>query len=89
MKKFIYLILALAIAGAVLSGILLLQHFYPEAKIGIISCGDGIINPCLSLSQSGYVTLFTIPVAAYGLLWYLLALFILLIADYAGGRYHA
>jgi protein-disulfide isomerase/uncharacterized membrane protein len=88
MKKIIYPLLALAIAGAVLSGLLLLQHYYPDAKLGFISCGEGIINPCLSLAQSGYATLFTIPVAAYGLLWYLLALFILLIADYAEGRYH-
>jgi protein-disulfide isomerase/uncharacterized membrane protein len=89
MKKFTYPLLALAIAGTLISGILLLQHYYPDAKIGFISCGQGIFNPCLSLAQSGYATIFTIPVAAYGLLWYLLALFILLIADYAGGRYHA
>ena len=61
----------------------------PDAKIGIISCGGGIVNPCLTLAQSGWSTLFKIPVAAYGLLWYLLAMFIVLIADYAGGRYHA
>jgi protein-disulfide isomerase/uncharacterized membrane protein len=89
MKKFIYPLLALAIAGAFISGMLLLQHYYPEAKIGVISCGKGIINPCLTLAQSGYATLFKIPIAAYGLFWYLLAIFILLIADYAGGRYHA
>jgi protein-disulfide isomerase/uncharacterized membrane protein len=89
MKKFIYPLLALAIAGAVLSGLLLIQHYYPEVKFGIISCGEGINNPCQSLAQSGYATLFKIPIAAYGLLWYLLAMFILLIADYAEGRYHA
>ncbi|OHD63553.1 MAG: hypothetical protein A2176_07150 [Spirochaetes bacterium RBG_13_51_14] len=88
MKKFAYLLLALSIVGALLSGMLLLQHYYPDAKIGFISCGDGIINPCLSLAQSGYATLFRIPLAAYGLLWYLLAIFIVLIADYAGGRYY-
>ena len=89
MKKFTYPLIALAIVGAIISGMLLIQHYYPAAKIGIISCGQGIINPCLSLAQSGYATLFTIPVAAYGLLWYLIALFVLLIADYAGGRYYA
>ncbi len=89
MKKFVYFILALSIAGAVLSGILLLQHFYPDVKMGIISCGGGIVNPCITLSQSAWSTLFKIPVAAYGLLWYLLTLFIVLIADYAGGRYYA
>jgi predicted DsbA family dithiol-disulfide isomerase/uncharacterized membrane protein len=89
MKKITYTLLALSIAGAFLSGLLLLQHYYPNARIGFISCSQGIFNPCLSLAQSGYATLFTIPVAAYGLLWYLMALFILLIADYAGGRYQA
>jgi protein-disulfide isomerase/uncharacterized membrane protein len=89
MKKFTYPLLAMAVVGAIISGILLIQHYYPAARIGIISCGQGIINPCLSLAQSGYATLFTIPVAAYGLLWYLIALFVLLIADYAGGRYYA
>ncbi|MBP7735218.1 MAG: thioredoxin domain-containing protein [Spirochaetes bacterium] len=88
MKKIVYPLLALAVLGAVLSGLLLIQHYYPDMRLGAISCGEGIVNPCLSLSQSGYSTLFTIPVAAYGLLWYLLALFILLIADYAEGRYH-
>jgi protein-disulfide isomerase/uncharacterized membrane protein len=89
MKKYVYALLLLAIAGTVLSGLLLLQHYYPDVKMGIISCGDGIINPCLTLSQSGWATLFKIPIAAYGLLWYLLAMFIVLIADYAGGRYYA
>lgn len=89
MKKYVYIILALSIAGAILSGILLLQHYYPDVKTGIISCGNGIVNPCLTLSQSAWSTFLRIPVAAYGLLWYLLALFIVLIADYAGGRYHA
>ncbi|MBN2158656.1 MAG: thioredoxin domain-containing protein [Spirochaetes bacterium] len=89
MKKYIYLILALSIAGALLSGILLLQHYYPQSKIGFITCGEGIINPCLSLARSNYSTVFGIPVAAYGLLWNLLVIFILLIADYAGGRYPA
>jgi protein-disulfide isomerase/uncharacterized membrane protein len=89
MKKYVYLILALSITGAVLSGLLLLQHYYPDARIGIISCGDGLINPCLTLSQSPWSALFRIPIAAYGLFWFLLAMFIVLIADYAGGRYHA
>lgn len=89
MKKYVYMILALSIAGAVLSGILLLQHYYPDVKMGILSCGGGIVNPCLTLSQSGFSTLFRMPIAAYGLLWYLLAMFMVLIADYAGGRYYA
>ncbi len=88
MKKIVYPLLALSVIGAVLSGMLLIQHYYPNVNLGVISCGDGIVNPCLTLSQSAYSTLFTIPVAAYGLLWFLLALFILLIADYAEGRYH-
>lgn len=88
MKKFVYLILCLSIIGAVLSGILLLQHFYPEANLGLISCSRGLINPCTVLNQSSWSTVLTIPVAAYGLLFYLMVLFILLIADYAAERYY-
>lgn len=89
MKKFTYPLIALGIAGALISGLLLMQHYYPDAKIGFVTCGTGIFNPCLSLAQSGYSVLFKIPIAAYGLLWYLFAIFVLLIADYAGGRYNA
>jgi len=88
MKKFLYMALALSLGGAVLSGILLIQHYYPETNMGILSCGNGLENPCMVVSQSGYSTVLGIPLAAFGLLFYLFIIFALLIADYAGGWYN-
>lgn len=86
MKKNIFIITLLSAAGAFLSAILLYRHYFPDAS-GIFSCGDGIANPCMAVSQSQYASLFTIPVAAYGLLFYIFILFFCLIADYAGKKY--
>lgn len=89
MKKYVYAILILSIAGAALSGMLLLQHYYPDSGPGSLLCGGGLVNSCLTLSQSPYSTLFGVPMAAFGLFWHLTAVFVLLIADYARGRYYA
>lgn len=89
MKKYVYAILVLSIAGAALSGMLLLQHYYPDSGPGSLFCGGGLVNSCLTLSQSSYSTLFGVPLAVFGLLWHLTAIFMLLIADYAQGRYYA
>lgn len=88
MKKFIYLTIILTIAGAVLSGVLLMQHYYPDANMGFLSCGTGIDNPCLTVGLSDAGNFFGIPTAAFGLLFYLFFLFVLLIADYAGAEYY-
>jgi protein-disulfide isomerase/uncharacterized membrane protein len=87
MKKYPYLLMLLFALGALLSALLLIQHYFPESQAISVACGRGLVNPCLSLSQSAWSTLLGMPVAAYGLLFYLLGLFILLVADYAGGRY--
>ncbi len=87
MKKFINFILILSAIGAVLSGILLVQHYNPESNFGLLSCGDGIINPCQTLSQSVIGSLIGIPLAAYGLFFYLFILFLSLIADFSNKKY--
>ncbi len=87
MRKYINLILILAIAGTVLSAILLFQHYFPEADMGFLSCSNGIINRCVALSSSPYSTIMNIPVASFGILLYLLIAFMALIADYAKGEY--
>jgi len=89
MKKYIYVLLTLSAAGACISALLLIQHFYPDTEAGTLFCGNGMVNSCISLGQSGYATLFTIPLAAYGLFYYLFLLFTLLVTDYAGETYHA
>ena len=86
MKKYIYALIALSIAGAAVSGILFFQHYYPDSPLPVISCGDALENPCLALGQSRYSVLFGLPLAAYGLLFYLFTLFTVLIADYAEGE---
>ena len=88
MKKFTYIILGLTVLGAAITMLLLMQHFFPDRPIGSMFCGGGLVNPCLELSQSRFATIFGLPIAAFGLLYYLLALFIVLIADYAAGKYH-
>lgn len=87
MKAYRYLLMLLFAAGAIIASLLLIQHFYPESKVTSFACGGGLVNPCLALSQSRWSSLWGIPIAAYGLFFYLAGLFILLIADYAGERY--
>ena len=87
MKKYFYSILVFSILGAILSGVLFAQHYLPNANFGILSCTDGAISSCASVSQSKYSVFFGIPVAAFGLLFYLFFIFFTLVCDYAGGIY--
>ena len=86
-KKYFYSILAFSIVGAVVSGILFVQHYLPNANFGILSCTDNAISSCASVSQSQYSVFFGVPVAAFGLLFYLFFIFFTLICDYAGDIY--
>jgi len=86
MKKFLYLILLLSIAGALLSALLTVEYYYPEASGRVISCGEGLADPCYTVSQSPYSSMAGIPLAAMGLYAYLVLIFALLVADYAGGE---
>jgi protein-disulfide isomerase len=88
MKKYTYSVLLLSITGAVISGILLIQHYFPEADLGILSCTPGADNPCAAVSMPEYSTLLGLPIASYGILSYLLYIFTVLIADYAEGKYY-
>jgi protein-disulfide isomerase/uncharacterized membrane protein len=88
MKKFIYTVMLLAVAGTILSGSLTIEHYYPDTGISSTLCKDSIINPCSSIQQSEYATILGIPVAAFGLLFYIFILFSVLIADYAAERYY-
>ncbi len=87
MKKYVYILAALSLAGAILSGILLYQHFFPDAKLGLLTCGSGLVNPCITVSQSRFGTVLGIPLASFGLFYYLVILFTLLVADYASDEY--
>lgn len=87
MKHFIYTAIFLAALGAALSGVLLFQHHFPNVDMGLLSCGDGLVDPCRAVSSSNFGSFLGIPLAAYGLFLYLVFLFALLVADYADGPY--
>jgi len=80
--------LLLAFGGAILSGILLYQHYYPELELGFLSCGRGFSNPCIAVGQSPYASIFGIPLAAFGIFYFTLITFLMLIADYAEDYYY-
>ncbi len=80
--------LFLSFAGAIISGILLYQHFYPELELGFLSCGRGISNPCIAVGQSPYASLFGMPLASFGVFYFALITFLMLIADYAEDYYY-
>ena len=88
MKKYALVIIALSLAGAALSGILVADHYHPGIQERVIACGDAIDNPCRALGLSGYAEILGVPIALLGLFYYLFMLFTLLAADYAGGRYY-
>jgi len=80
--------LLLSIAGVVFTGILLYQHYFPDLDMGFISCGTGFSNPCITVGQSKYSILFGLPVASYGLLYFILMSFLILVADYAQDKFY-
>ncbi|MFC1668882.1 vitamin K epoxide reductase family protein [Spirochaetota bacterium] len=88
MKKYAYPILILSFVGAIISCLILVQHYFPASKLGVMACGDKIVNPCTAVSHSDYSIVFGIPLAAFGLFFYLLIIFLILVADYAEGAYN-
>ena len=88
MKKYINSMLLLSVAGVVVSGVLLYQHYFPDLEMGFITCGKGFSNPCITVGQSDYSKLFGLPVAAYGLFYFILLSFLILVADYAQDKFY-
>jgi protein-disulfide isomerase/uncharacterized membrane protein len=87
MKKTIYGILIASIAGAVISTLLMLIHYYPDSAVSSAVCSQSMPGSCESAAASPYSVLFGIPLAAYGLFFYLFLSFIILTADYAADDY--
>jgi len=88
LKKYINSMLLLSVSGVLISGLLLYQHYFPDFEMGFLSCGKGFSNPCIAVGQSNYSMIFGIPVAAFGLLYFILIAFLILIADYAQDKYY-
>lgn len=88
MKKIINLLLLVSFLGIILTAYLVFEFYFPIAAEKIISCGTGIQNSCLNLVYSGYSSIFGIPLAAFGLFFYLFVFFTMLIIEYAKDEYY-
>ncbi len=88
MKRSIYMLLFLSLAGAALSFLLLIQHHLPESDLGIMSCGGGAVNHCLVIARSGYGDIFGFPLAALGAIAYLFVFGASLLGLVAGEERH-
>ena len=77
--------LGLCLAGAVVSGLLLMQHHGEGTAVSAVNqaCGDGQTSGCEDVARSSWSRVAGVPVAAYGLAFYLslaLALALALVA---------
>lgn len=73
-RRTVLLVFLAALAGALLSGLLLLQHYnqaHDNALVSMMCGGDGK-SGCEAVDESPYSSLLGIPLAAYGLFFYLL-----------------
>ena len=83
MRKHIYILIILSAITCVLSGLLWSWYYFPENAIG----GSSFYNPFIALAASKWYTFLNIPMPATTFCLHLYIIFILLVADYAGGRY--
>jgi protein-disulfide isomerase/uncharacterized membrane protein len=86
MNKFVSLVSCLAALGSLLSGLLVFLHYYPDLGQTYL-CDGTFLGNCNPVNESSYSTLFGFPIAAYGLFFYLVIWWTMLVADYAGGSY--
>lgn len=80
--------LILSVLGVTISSLLLYQHYFPNLEMGFLSCGTGSSNPCIAVGQSKYSSIFGIPVAAFGIMYFMLLTLLILVADYAQNEYY-
>jgi protein-disulfide isomerase/uncharacterized membrane protein len=64
--------IVLAVAGAAVSGLLLLQHHGEGSAVSAVNqvCGDGATSGCEDVARSAYSKLAGVPLAAIGLVFY-------------------
>jgi uncharacterized membrane protein len=77
--------LFLCLAGAMVSGVLLGQHYGEGWATSTVksTCGDAQINSCEQVAQSEWSSFAGIPLAAYGLLFYFSLFLLYIIALFA------
>ena len=86
MNKFVSPVSCLAALGSLLSGLLVFLHYYPDLGETYL-CNGTFLGNCNPVHQSSYSALFGFPIAAYGLFFYLVIWWTMLVADYAQGSY--
>ncbi len=68
-KKILLLILiVVSVLGTITSSYLLYNHYLPDAQNGL--CTSASILSCSVVNSSKYATLFDMPVALYGIIWF-------------------
>jgi len=87
MKRITNVLMLLAGAGAAITILLLVAHYSPDFAQSLPLCGEDT-GSCADVSQLPQSMFLGIPIAAYGLFYYLVVLFTILVADTAGGRYY-
>jgi len=77
--------LCLCLAGAAVSGVLLGQHHGEPAVVSSVNeaCGDGQTSGCEDVARSSWSSFAGLPVAAYGLVFYLSLALLLALALFA------
>lgn len=72
-RRRVLIAIALALVGAALSGILLLEHHGEGPAVALVNevCGDGATSGCEAVARSPYSGVAGVPLAAIGLLFYL------------------
>lgn len=85
-QKRIGLVVTLLLVGAALSGLLLMQHHGEDSAVAAVNqvCGDGQTSGCESVARSAYSAFAGFPLAAWGSVFYLSLLFLVLLASQAG-----
>src|SRR5260370_2701256 len=86
MNKFLSPVSCLAALGSLLSGLLVFLHYYPDLGETYL-CNGTFLGNCNPVHESSYSALFGFPIAAYGLFFYLVIWWTMLVADYAQGSY--
>jgi len=69
-KNFLICLLTLSILGLAVSIYLVYNHYYPHLQGGI--CDITASVSCTVVNSGMYSTIFGIPVAMYGILWFLI-----------------
>jgi protein-disulfide isomerase/uncharacterized membrane protein len=72
-RNTILIVLLFALAGAFLSGLLLLQHYNESHAASLVSmmCGGEATSGCGAVNRSPYAVFIGIPLGAFGLFFYL------------------